>query len=107
MAKKLVMFSSIATAVAGIVAYVMKNEERKEKVMHASQRLVAKAKGQAKEDEDEELNEKVGHSDPYDIDDNNMVAEGAQTSVFHYNKAQDREDEDPAKSPAGAKVSDV
>ena len=34
----------------------------------------------------------VGHPDPYDVEDNKMVSEGAQTSVHYYN--QEIEDDD-------------
>ncbi|MDP4161928.1 MAG: hypothetical protein Q8906_03305 [Bacillota bacterium] len=32
--------------------------------------------------------EKAGHPDPHDIDDNNMVSEGAMYGVHYYNKTE-------------------
>lgn len=42
----------------------------------------------------------TGHPDPYDMDDNNMVGEGAMTSVQYYNE----EVQDKGKKPAIEKV---
>ena len=37
---------------------------------------------------------KAGHSDPYDLQDNKMVSEGAQTSVHYYNQeVEDKSEE--------------
>ncbi|ARK24549.1 hypothetical protein SporoP37_07665 [Sporosarcina sp. P37] len=83
----------MATLAAGAYAYFSKKENR-DKAMETM--------GMLKEKVDTFMNnnklvdqsaEKVGHSDPTDFDDNNMVSEGAQTSVHYYNQ----EVQDPDK----------
>lgn len=85
----------IATLAAGAYAYFSKKENR-DKAMETVSVL--------KEKVDTLLNntntlvdqsvEKVGHSDPRDLEDNNMVSEGAQTSIHYYNQ----EVQDPDKN---------
>ncbi|MDV6378496.1 hypothetical protein ORD22_09700 [Sporosarcina sp. GW1-11] len=83
----------IATLAAGAYAYFSKKENR-DKAMETVSVL--------KEKMDTLINnntlvdqtvEKVGYSDPEDVADNNMVSEGAQTSVHYYNQ----EVQDPDK----------
>ncbi|WP_062047981.1 hypothetical protein [Bacillus sp. JCM 19034] len=35
--------------------------------------------------------QKIGHSHPYDYEDNNMVDEGAMTSIHYFNRAQQKD----------------
>ncbi|MFC4737241.1 hypothetical protein ACFO4L_11630 [Bacillus daqingensis] len=94
MANKLLFSALTATAAAAV--YYLRNNENREKAADYVKRAVAEVKGQTKEDEDRELREKVGHSDPLDIQDNSMVDEGAQFSVNYYNeKLKEEEEEDP------------
>ncbi|PSL50952.1 hypothetical protein B0H94_102229 [Salsuginibacillus halophilus] len=98
---KFLLGSLIAGAV-GTAAYVLRDEEKRERLMHTSQRAIAQLKGMSKEDEDEKLREKVGHSDPHDLADNKMVDEGAMYSVLHFNEKQETEEEtfEPTKDGA-------
>ncbi|SDI01445.1 hypothetical protein SAMN05192534_11848 [Alteribacillus persepolensis] len=97
MRKRNILLSSAVAGVVGTATFLLRDEEKRDRLKQASQRTIAKWTGTTKEDEDERLNEKVGHSEPYDIDDNNMVAEGAMHSVHHYNKAQE-EGEEPLRT---------
>ncbi|MBU9711467.1 hypothetical protein [Evansella tamaricis] len=85
--KKWVASSAIATAVAAGTLYFSK-EENREKTMLNWNRLRAKWLNLRKEDMETQYKKKLGHSDPYDIEDNTMVDEGAQYSVSYYNKKQ-------------------
>ncbi|UTR15403.1 hypothetical protein MM221_02075 [Salipaludibacillus sp. LMS25] len=85
MANKWLTSTLLATAVA-VGSYYLGKEENREKLMHEFNRLKAKLKGESKEDHDPYLVEKVGHSDPNDIEDNSMVDEGAVFSVNYYNE---------------------
>lgn len=67
----------------------------KEKISQYVNRAKAEIRGETKEDENEHLREKVGHSDPEDLQDNRMVDEGAQFSVNYYNEnLKDEEDKE-------------
>ncbi|UCZ52011.1 hypothetical protein LGQ02_14270 [Bacillus shivajii] len=83
--KKVLTSTIVATAVAG-GTYFFGKEENREKVMHNVERLKAKLKNETKEDQAPYFKEKVGHSDPHDIEDNAMVDEGAVYSVKYYNE---------------------
>ncbi|MGJ9382552.1 hypothetical protein CR203_10485 [Salipaludibacillus neizhouensis] len=85
MAKKWFTSTMLATAVAAGTYYLGK-EENREKLQHNYNRMKAKFKNETKEDHEPYLEEKVGHSDPNDEDDNSMVGEGAVYSVNYYNK---------------------
>lgn len=75
----------LAGLAAGAYAYFSKPENR-EKAMVAFNNTKTKVNSFI---ESQKLNQtnstKHGHSDPYDLDDNNMVDEGAMTSVQYYN----------------------
>ncbi|CAM3828389.1 hypothetical protein [Alkalicoccus chagannorensis] len=75
-------------AAAGIAAagYFYGKEENREKVNHYAQRALAEIKGDTKEDNKDDFYEKVGYSDPEDLEDNSMVDEGATFSVNYYNQ---------------------
>ncbi len=76
----------IATAAAGAYAYFSKKENR-DKAQIAFNNMKTKVDsfmGSQKLNRSPET--KIGHSDPYDIPDNEMVSEGAQTSVHYYNQ---------------------
>jgi hypothetical protein len=85
MANKWLTSTLLATAVAA-GSYYLGKEENREKLMHEFNRLKAKLKGESKEDHEAYLVEKIGHSDPNDIEDNSMVDEGAVFSVNYYNE---------------------
>ncbi|WP_139148922.1 hypothetical protein [Alkalicoccus daliensis] len=68
----------------------------KDKISQYVDYAKAQIKGETKEDEDEYLREKVGHSDPQDLQDNRMVDEGAATAVNYYNEnLKEDVEEDP------------
>ena len=83
----------LATIAAGAYAYFSKKENR-DKAQVAFNNMKTKVESFI---QSQKLNRcddtKVGHSDPYDLQDNKMVSEGAQTSVHYYNQ----EVEDKAK----------
>ncbi|TMW71500.1 hypothetical protein [Alteribacter natronophilus] len=85
LANKLITSTLVATAVAA-GSYYLGKEENREKLYHQFKRLQSKVKNETNEDHNEYLNEKVGHSDPDDIQDNSMVDEGAMYSVNYYNE---------------------
>ncbi|WP_236634682.1 hypothetical protein [Alteribacter lacisalsi] len=85
MANKLITSTLVATAVAA-GSYYFGKEENREKLYHSFKRIKSKVKNETKEDHNPYLNEKVGHSDPDDIQDNSMVDEGAMYSVNYYNE---------------------
>lgn len=75
----------LAGLAAGAYAYFSKPENR-DKAMVAFNNTKTKVNSFI---ESQKLNQtnstKQGHSDPHDVDDNNMVDEGAMTSVQYYN----------------------
>lgn len=86
----------IATAAAGAYAYFSKKENR-DKAQVSFNNMKTKVDSFIRSQQmnrSEETN--VGHPDPYDIQDNKMVSEGAQTSVQYYN--QEIEDDDKTAS---------
>jgi hypothetical protein len=83
----------LATLAAGAYAYFSKKENR-DKAQVAFNNMKTKVDSFI---ETQKMNRasdtKVGHSDPYDTQDNKMVSEGAQTSVHYYNQeVQDKHD---------------
>lgn len=77
----------LAGLAAGAYAYFSKKENR-DKAMVAFNNAKTKVDSFM---ESQKVNRnyedtKAGHSDPYDFQDNDMVAEGAQTSVHYYNQ---------------------
>lgn len=76
----------LATLAAGAYAYFSKKENR-DKAMVAVNNMKTKVDSFVTS---QKLNRsdatKAGHSDPYDLQDNKMVSEGAQTSVHYYNQ---------------------
>ena len=76
----------LATLAAGAYAYFSKKENR-DKAQVAFNNMKTKVDSFI---DTQKLNRstetKVGHSDPYDTQDNKMVSEGAQTSVHYYNQ---------------------
>lgn len=86
MAKKKNNKLLLATLAAGAYAYFSKKENR-DKAQVAFTNLKKKVGSfieHQKLDNDEKT--KTGHPDPYDVPDNKMVSEGAQTSVHYYNQ---------------------
>ena len=82
----------LATLAAGAYAYFSKKENR-DKAQVAFNNMKTKVDSFI---DTQKLNRstetKVGHSDPYDTQDNKMVSEGAQTSVHYYNQeVQDKD----------------
>lgn len=84
----------LATLAAGAYAYFSKKENR-DKAMETVGVLKDKVDTFMNNNNTlvDQTAEKVGHSDPEDLADNNMVSEGAQTSVHYYNQ----EVQDPDK----------
>lgn len=75
----------LATIAAGAYAYFSKKENR-DKAQVAFNNMKTKAESLINSQKMNRNPEtKVGHSDPYDLQDNKMVSEGAQTSVHYYN----------------------
>lgn len=76
----------LATLAAGAYAYFSKKENR-DKAMVAVNNMKTKVDSFVTS---QKLNRndaaKAGFSDPYDLQDNKMVSEGAQTSVHYYNQ---------------------
>lgn len=79
---KLVL-SGVALSTIGVTSYVLKEEKRKNKVMSMIQTMKNKAINSVTKDS---IKKKTGHPDPYDIEDNTMVAEGAMYSVNYYDE---------------------
>jgi Tfp pilus assembly protein PilE len=76
----------LATIAAGAYAYFSKKENR-DKAQVAVKNMKTKVDSfmeSQKMNRSTETN--VGHPDPYDVPDNEMVSEGAQTSVHYYNQ---------------------
>lgn len=95
MAKKRKNGLLLATIAAGAYAYFSKKENR-DKAQVALNNVKTKVDSFM---QSQKLNRspetKVGHPDPYDISDNEMVSEGAQTSVHYYNQKVEDNTEGP------------
>lgn len=76
----------LATIAAGAYAYFSKKENR-DKAQVAVKNMKTKVDSFMESQKMNRSTEtKAGHPDPYDIQDNKMVSEGAQTSVHYYNQ---------------------
>ncbi|TRZ36064.1 hypothetical protein CEQ21_10730 [Niallia circulans] len=69
---------TLAVVGAGVGSYLLFTSKGKEMMQRVTQMLHSK--------KDESTIMKAGNPDPQDIDDNNMVSEGAMYSVNYYNK---------------------
>ncbi len=75
----------LAGLAAGAYAYFSKPENR-EKALVAFNNTKTKVNSFIESQKHTQTNStKQGHPDPYDVDDNTMVDEGAMTSVQYYN----------------------
>ncbi len=75
----------LAGLAAGAYAYFSKQENR-DKALVAFNNTKTKVNSYLDSQKTNKMGmTKAGHSDPHDIDDNNMVDEGAMTSVQYYN----------------------
>ncbi|MET1014275.1 MAG: hypothetical protein ABWX61_07180 [Paenisporosarcina sp.] len=85
----------LAGLAAGAYAYFSKPENR-EKAMVAFNNTKTKVNSFIESQKHNQTEStKKGHSDPYDVDDNSMVGEGAMTSVQYYNEeVQDKSKKD-------------
>ncbi|MDG5789192.1 hypothetical protein QA612_17170 [Evansella sp. AB-P1] len=77
--------TALVSAVA-VGSYLMNKQDNREKVGHYWNRMKAIVKRETKEEHEPYYVEKVGHSDPYDVEDNSMVDEGAVYSINYYNR---------------------
>ena len=76
----------LATMAAGAYAYLSKKENR-DKAQVAFNNMKTKVDSFIESQKSQRNPEtKAGHPDPYDVEDNQMVSEGAQTSVHYYNQ---------------------
>lgn len=95
MAKKNKNGLLLATIAAGAYAYFSKKENR-DKAQVAINNMKTKVNSFMQTQKMNRMPEtKVGHPDPYDIPDNKMVSEGAQTSVHYYNQKIEDNSEEP------------
>ncbi|SDI55406.1 hypothetical protein [Natribacillus halophilus] len=78
------IFWGAAAAAAVSAGYLMKNPDQRAKLTGAAKQQWAKLTGQ--EGEEVPLEERIGHPNPMDIDDNEMVAEGSTYAVDYYNQ---------------------
>lgn len=85
----------LATMAVGAYAYFSKKENR-DKAQVAFNNMKTKVESFINTQKmNRDTDTKVGHSDPYDLQDNKMVSEGAQTSVHYYNhEVEDKADMD-------------
>ncbi|MCG7336767.1 hypothetical protein MHZ95_15980 [Sporosarcina sp. ACRSM] len=89
----------LATMAVGAYAYFSKKENR-DKAQVAFNNMKTKVESFINTQKmNRDSDTKVGHSDPYDLQDNKMVSEGAQTSVHYYN--QEVEDKDANENTDG------
>lgn len=76
----------LATIAAGTYAYFSKKENR-DKAQVAFNNMKTKVDSFVTTQKlNRSAETKVGHPDPYDIQDSKMVSEGAQTSIHYYNQ---------------------
>ncbi|QKS71791.1 hypothetical protein FLK61_34530 [Paenalkalicoccus suaedae] len=85
--------SALAATAVAAASYFLGKEENRTKIKQEFNRVKAQLVHQTKEDTDKAYEEKVGFSDPYDIQDNSMVDEGAVYSVNYYNEHKKDEEE--------------
>lgn len=84
----------LATLAAGTYAYFSKKENR-DKAQVAFNNTKTKVESFINTQKLNHSTEtKVGNPDPYDTADNNMVNEGAQTSIHYYNQEVQDENDD-------------
>ena len=84
----------LATLAAGAYAYFSKKENR-DKAQVAFNNTKTKVESFINSQKmNYSTDTKTGHPDPYDTQDNNMVNEGAQTSIHYYNQEVQDESDD-------------
>lgn len=91
MAKRLNSMLVLGLGVAGVGAKYLSKQENRAKAMDVYQSVKDKMKSLWCEQYPstcENLVEKAGNPDPYDLGDSRMVSEGAMYSVDYYNKEE-------------------
>lgn len=79
--------STFLAVAAAAVSYYLGDEENRVKAKKYYNRAKARILNETEDEAYEEyMTEKVGHSDPQDVEDNKMVDEGAQFAVNYYNE---------------------
>lgn len=92
MAKGKIIWGTVAAVAAG-AGYLIKNPDQRAKLVGSTKKQWAKISDMVGEKEEEvPLEQRIGHPDPLDINDNEMVAEGSTYSVDYYNKEHENED---------------
>ncbi|ADC48526.1 hypothetical protein BpOF4_02295 [Alkalihalophilus pseudofirmus OF4] len=85
---KRTLVASVVAGVASATTMLLKDEERREKAKRQLKQMYTKVTKQRAENQNGQTEIKAGHPDPYDVDDNKMVNEGALYSVQRYNEKQ-------------------
>ena len=85
----------VATIAASAYSYFSKKENR-DKAQVAFNNMKTKVESFLEAQKiEKQPDSNTGHPDPYDVPDNEMVSEGAQTSVHYYNQeVQDNEEQE-------------
>ncbi|TVP82350.1 MAG: hypothetical protein EA344_11755 [Alkalicoccus sp.] len=78
--------STLAASAIGAAGYFLGKDDNRKRVNDYIKRAQAEIKGETKEDTQPDFYEKVGHSDPLDVEDNSMVDEGSTFAVNYYNQ---------------------
>ncbi|WP_368503734.1 hypothetical protein AB3N04_16420 [Alkalihalophilus sp. As8PL] len=86
--KKRTLVATVVAGVASATTVLLRDEERREKAKRQFKQMYTKVTNQRAEESPGQPQVKAGHPDPYDIEDNEMVNEGALTSVQKYNEKQ-------------------
>ncbi|ARK31523.1 hypothetical protein [Halalkalibacter krulwichiae] len=86
MVKKAIVAS--AAAVVGAATVLLGDRNRRTKISQSVQKILPLRQKEKNKLNVAEKKKNLGHSHPYDYEDNKMVGEGALTSVQYYNKKQ-------------------
>lgn len=84
--KQQFVWSGVVLSGIGAASYVLKDRKRRVRLQRKMYETMQKVPFVKSESDAGLPVEKAGHPEPHDIDDNKMVAEGAQTAVQYYDK---------------------
>ncbi|WP_100373557.1 hypothetical protein [Bacillus sp. FJAT-45037] len=82
------IFTTVVAGVASAATVILSDNERRERTKRKVKEMYSNMTKNKASQTNQDPSLEIGHPDPYDVEDNKMVGEGALYSVQHYNKKQ-------------------
>jgi hypothetical protein len=88
-ATKRAVITTFTLTTVGVTTYLLSNKDKRKQLLERIKNIYHQYTTAKKDHYESRVLDKAGHPHPHDIDDNNMVSEGAMYSVNYYNERKD------------------